>query len=140
MSEWFEVRGKMIPPDDQDGCIKAWWSGCLFHAMQCFKEDLGQGIEVVYFYPETNDLKERLAGLEADPSPLLETLKDHEEWRGRVNAECNPSLEEPPADFQKMLADCLAQLRAFVAVYEKAFEQRTEKNKVGHREPYIIRG
>ena len=139
MSAWFEIRGKTIPPDDRDGCIKASWSGCLFQRMQCFKENL-DGFDVVYFYPEADDLKERLAGLEADPSPLLETLKDHEEWRRRVNAGCNPSLEEPPADFQRMVADCLAQLRAFVAVYEKAFGQRSEKDKGGHREPYIIRG
>jgi hypothetical protein len=118
----------MAPRGDRAGSIKASWSGPLFEGMRCWNTDLGGGLTVIYFYPEVQDLKDRLAALEADPSPIIDGLEERwqfgEQLRREMHAEWAP---DPHPDFRSsQLPEMLRQLRSFVNCYERAFAQKTE--------------
>jgi hypothetical protein len=113
MSKCFEAKGAGIP--DTEGWMRAWHSYPLFEGMECFHVDLGQGLSAVYFYPDPADLRKRLAALEADPTPIVESLRA---WY------CLP--EEQGIDPFAQVPWVLKKMHGFVDCYEKAFAGKTE--------------
>jgi hypothetical protein len=75
--------------------------------MKCSKDSLPQGHSFLYFYPEPEELRERLAALEREPEQLAALERE-----GTIRA---GSLEE---------------LKRFVALYELAFAERIEWKQV----------
>ena len=43
--------------------------------MEDIKDELGYGYVGHYFYPEPAELRQRLAALQTDPTPIIEELK-----------------------------------------------------------------
>jgi len=78
----------------------------LMEGMKCSKDSTA-GHSFLYFYPEPEELRERLAALEREPEPLVALERE-----GTIRA---GSLEE---------------LKRFVALYELAFAERTEWEQV----------
>jgi len=113
MSKRFEAKGAGIP--DTEGSMRGWYSYQLFEGMKCFPEDLGEGLSATYLYPEPADLRKRLAALEADPTPIVESLK---RWY------CLP--EEQGIDPFAQIPWVLQRMHEFVDCYEKAFANKTE--------------
>jgi hypothetical protein len=75
MGRIFEVRSKDKEKVFEDGWLK-WGAGPLFYGLGCSTEELGQGYEEFFFYPEPAELRQRLATLEADPTPIAEELRE----------------------------------------------------------------
>jgi hypothetical protein len=121
MSKCFEAKGAGI--SDTEGSMRGWYSYPLFEGMECFPEDLGYGISATYFYPEPADLRERLAALEADPSPIMEAVN---EWYSLP--------QEQGRDRCHLIPLVLQEMHAFVDCYEEAFANRTEFKPVCRRD------
>lgn len=106
MSLAFEIKAK----GGALGEISLRWGGLLFDGMEDINEELGQGYVGHYFYPEPAELRQRLAALQTDPTPIIEELK------GRDH-----------------LPEVLQKMREFVDCYEKAFANKTEWKQVYRR-------
>lgn len=120
MSKCFAAMGAGIP--DTEGGMRGWYSYALFEGMECFQEDLGQGMSATYFYPEPADLRTRLAALEADPAPIVDSLK---EWYHLPGEQGIDPFAQIPWVLQEM--------HEFVDCYEKAFAHKTEWKPVYRR-------
>lgn len=113
MSRNFEVRGAGI--GETEVLMKGWYSWSLFEGMECFEERPAPDYPVLYFYPDPADLRKRLAELEADPAPVVESMNH---WFSR--------LEEPGLDPWERLPWVFRSMHRLVDRYESAFANRTE--------------
>lgn len=112
MSLAFEVKAKGEALGEINVCV----GGPLFYGMEDIKEELGGGYVGHYFYPEPSDLRQRLAALQADPTPIIEHLTAKHHLKG-----------------WDLLPEVLQKMREFVDCYEKAFANKTEWKPVYRR-------
>jgi hypothetical protein len=78
MSQCFQVKVKDEVADNPGHIaeeMRGWFSYPLFGGMKCCERQVSEQLEATYFYPEPGDLRQRLAALESDPSPILEAVK-----------------------------------------------------------------
>ena len=94
--------------------MKGWFSYSLFRGMKCFRRQEDEQNHATYFYPEPCELRQRLATLEADPSPVL---RDAKKWF------CLP--EEQSIDVSKGIPFYLESMRKLVDCYEKEVINKT---------------
>lgn len=115
MSRYFRLREIEGIPDSIVADMRASYSYPLFLGMECHDRHVTEQLSVTFFYPEPGDLRQRLSTLEADPSPILEAVKN---WYSceRVSAE----------DCARIVSRVLEEMRQFVRYYEEGVAKKTD--------------
>jgi len=89
-------------------------SAALFEGMPCFCSFPGEAVAGTYFYPQPDDLRRRLASLDANPIPIVESIK-----------KCHCQPEEKGCYVLAQIPKVLRKMHEFVDCYEKAFANKT---------------
>jgi hypothetical protein len=115
MSQSFQVKVKGAIPYNIAEEMRGWFSYPLFVGMECCRRQVSEQLDATYFYPELGDLRQRLAALEADPSPILEAMN---EWYFLP--------QEQGIDRSRQIPLILQAMREFVDCYEEAVVHKTD--------------
>jgi len=121
MSQCFQVKVKGAIPHNIADEMGGWCSYPLFAGMKCCRRQVSDQLDATFFYPEPGDLRQRLAALEADPSPILEQVKHR--W----------SSSPEHGDYTQHIPPILEIMRKFVDCYEEAVVNKTEWKPWMHR-------
>ena len=125
MGRIFEVRSKDKEKVFEDGWLK-WGAGPLFYGLRCSTEDLGHGYEEFFFYPEPCELRQRLAALEADPTPIAEELR-------KTYSIIDKDPESVETAVSKDTPVVLDRMRTFITCYEREFANVSDWKPVYRR-------